>query len=47
MYWILPFGTLGMTIAVTASWGLNHSIPWSILHGLLSWIYVLYYALQY
>jgi len=35
---------LGMTIAVVLSWSRNASILWCILHGLLSWIYVIYYA---
>jgi len=24
-----------------------HSIWWAILHGILSWIYVIYYAIKY
>jgi hypothetical protein len=35
---------LGMAIAVTLSWARNASILWCILHGLLSWGYVLYFA---
>jgi hypothetical protein len=38
---------LGSAIAVTISWRLNHSILWAIVHGLLNWIYVIYYALGY
>ena len=38
---------LGSAIAVTISWSLNHSILWTIVHGLLNWIYVIYYALGY
>jgi len=37
-------GTLGMVIAVIASWGINHSILWAALHGLFGWFYVIYYA---
>jgi hypothetical protein len=35
---------LGMAIAVTLSWSRNASILWCILHGLLSWGYVVYFA---
>lgn len=35
---------LGMAIAVTLSWARNASILWCILHGLLSWVYVIYFA---
>jgi len=40
----ISFGScLAMVISYTA-W---HSIPWAIFHGLLSWIYVIYYILNY
>lgn len=39
--------TLGTALAVTISWTTNKSIIWAIIHGLLSWIYVIYYALIY
>jgi hypothetical protein len=35
---------LGSVIAVVCSWHRNKSILWAILHGLLSWIYVIYFA---
>ena len=35
---------LGMVIAVVISWSRNGSILWCILHGALSWIYVVYFA---
>ena len=35
---------LGSAIAVTISWNLNKSISWAIVHGALSWLYVIYYA---
>ena len=35
---------LGSVIAVTVSWQRNKSILWAILHGLFSWLYVIYYA---
>jgi hypothetical protein len=37
----------GCALAIAISWSVNHSIWWAILHGLLSWAYVLYYALGY
>lgn len=36
---------LGSAIAVAISWSINKSILWAILHGFLSWIYVIYYAI--
>jgi hypothetical protein len=36
---------LGAVIAVVASWQRNKSVLWAILHGILSWIYVIYFAL--
>ena len=36
---------LGAALAVAISWTANGSILWAILHGVLSWLYVLYYAL--
>jgi len=36
---------LGAVIAVVCSWQRNKSILWAILHGILSWIYVIYFAL--
>jgi len=37
----------GSALAITISWSANHSILWAIVHGFLSWIYVIYYALKY
>lgn len=36
---------LGSTIAVVCSWQRNRSILWAILAGILSWLYVIYFAL--
>ncbi|MBL7830377.1 MAG: hypothetical protein JNK41_05065 [Saprospiraceae bacterium] len=36
---------LGSVIAVVASWSRNNSILWAILHGILSWLYVIYFAI--
>ena len=35
----------GSVLAITISWSVNHSIGWAIVHGILSWLYVIYYAL--
>lgn len=35
----------GTALAITISWSQNHSILWAILHGILSWLYVIYFAL--
>ncbi|MGB0953307.1 MAG: hypothetical protein ACPG31_08770 [Planctomycetota bacterium] len=37
----------GSALAITISWSMNKSILWAILHGLFSWLYVLYYAIKY
>ena len=37
--------TMGTALAITISWSENHSILWAIVHGFLSWLYVIYYAL--
>lgn len=39
--------TLGAVIAVTASWSINESIIWAIIHGFLTWVYVIYFAIVY
>jgi fucose permease len=36
---------IGSVIAVVCSWQRNRSILWAILSGILSWLYVLYFAL--
>ncbi len=38
---------IGSVIAVALSFHQNHSIGYAILHGLCSWIYVLYWWLEY
>ena len=37
--------TLGAVLAVVCSWERNRSILWAIIAGILSWIYVIYFAL--
>lgn len=34
----------GVALAIVISWSVNKSILWAMLHGFLSWIYVIYYA---
>lgn len=36
---------LGSVLAVVLSWDRNRSILFMILHGILSWLYVIYVAL--
>ncbi|MBE0658498.1 MAG: hypothetical protein IH602_12475 [Bryobacteraceae bacterium] len=36
--------TFGSALAIAISWSVNKSIVWAIIHGLLSWAYVIYYA---
>ena len=35
----------GSALAIAISYNNNHSILWAIIHGILSWIYVIYFAL--
>jgi len=35
----------GSALAMVISWSLNGSVLWAILHGIFSWLYVIYYAL--
>lgn len=37
--------TMGSALAMILSWSANQSILWAILHGILSWLYVIYYAI--
>jgi hypothetical protein len=34
----------GSALAIAISWSVNHSILWAIIHGVFSWLYVIYYA---
>jgi hypothetical protein len=36
----------GTALAIAVSWSLNKSLLWAIVHGLLGWIYVVYYAVM-
>ena len=35
----------GSALAIAISWSVNKSIFWAVVHGILSWLYVIYYAL--
>jgi hypothetical protein len=37
--------SFGSALAIAISWSVHHSIIWAIIHGFLSWIYVVWYAL--
>lgn len=39
--------SFGAALAMVISYTKWHSIGWAILHGLCSWIYVIYYILKY
>jgi len=35
---------IGSVIAIVTSWDRNKSILWALLHGILGWLYVIYFA---
>jgi hypothetical protein len=35
----------GTALAIAISWSQHQSILWAIVHGILSWFYVIYYAI--
>ncbi len=39
--------TFGSCLAMVISYANWHSVFWAIVHGLLSWGYVIYYVLRY
>ncbi len=39
--------TFGSALAMVISYTTWHSVGWAILHGLLSWVYVIYFILRY
>ena len=39
--------SFGSVLAIVISYANWHSIGWAILHGILSWVYVIYYAIRY
>lgn len=38
--------SMGCALAMILSWSKNASILYAICHGILSWFYVLYFALK-
>ena len=48
---VVKTGTAGITfgscLAMVISYTAWKSIGWAIFHGLLSWIYVIYYIIRY
>lgn len=39
-------GTLGTIFAIVLSWTKWRNFWWALLHGLLGWIYVVYYFIK-
>jgi hypothetical protein len=39
--------SFGSCLAIVISYTAWNSIPWAIFHGLLSWVYVIYYWAKY
>lgn len=39
--------SFGSALAMVISYTTWHSVGWTIFHGLLSWIYVIYFVLRY
>ena len=37
--------TFGTALAIAISWSINKSVLWAIIHGIFSWLYVIYYVL--
>jgi hypothetical protein len=37
--------SFGTALAIAISYTSNHSILWAIIHGIFSWLYVIYFAL--
>ena len=39
--------TFGSALAMVISYTTWHSVGWAIVHGLFSWVYVVYFVLRY
>jgi hypothetical protein len=39
--------SFGTCLAMVISWSINKSILWAIIHGILGWLYVIYYIIKY
>ena len=39
--------SFGSCLAMVISYSTWHSVMWAIIHGLFSWVYVIYFILKY
>ena len=39
--------SFGSALAIAGSYSNNHSLLWAVIHGILSWVYVIYFAIVY
>ena len=39
--------SFGSALAMVISYTAWHSVGWAIVHGLLSWVYVIYFVIRY
>jgi hypothetical protein len=39
--------TFGTALAMAISFNVNQSVLWAMIHGLLSWIYVIYFVIRF
>ena len=39
--------SFGSALAMVISYTTWHSVGWAIVHGLMSWVYVIYFMLRY
>jgi hypothetical protein len=37
--------SFGSALAIAISWSVNKSVIWAIIHGIFSWLYVIYYII--
>ncbi|MCU0822131.1 MAG: hypothetical protein MUC95_06625 [Spirochaetes bacterium] len=37
--------SFGTALAIVVSYAHNHSIIWAIIHGVLGWVYVIYFVI--
>ena len=36
--------SMGSALAMIISWSESHSVVWAVVHGVLGWLYVIWYA---
>ncbi len=39
--------SFGSALAMVISYTTWHSVGWAIIHGMMSWVYVIYFILKY